>query len=463
MYYSKFDSPLYMIMTVVNATDINRTNLPIKKRKWSARTLFVLGMLVLVSFAALATNPIVQTDAIKAPLLPKPLSLVQKFYILNKEKLYWFSSPERANRAGEWLAEIITAEKDGIIPNHLHIGKLRAELDNKKIVEDSLYRMRFDWQISALILTYIRTLQQGNIRFKYDEISVSHDSVYCDELLNMKTSESVVQMVKRLECKDSTYQVLRNFLRDSISITDSIKYRTVQLAMNYRRYLSFNHQPEYILVNIPEMEAGYYRNDSLKVRMRTVVGKILTPTPVMASYITDVVTFPNWNVPRSIAVNEILPKVKRNANYLEQHSLEVVDSKGAVIEDADLKWKSYTARNFPYFFRQSTGAGNALGVLKFNMHNPFSIFLHATSSQSAFAKTDRFLSHGCIRLQKPFELAKNLLRGEIDMEQLRQGKTNTKTKRLKPVRKIATFIIYMPLKVKGNSVVFLPDPYQLIK
>jgi len=56
MYYSKFDSPLYMMMTVVNATDLNRTNLPIKKRKWSARTLFVLGMLVLVSFAALATK-----------------------------------------------------------------------------------------------------------------------------------------------------------------------------------------------------------------------------------------------------------------------------------------------------------------------------------------------------------------------------------------------------------------------
>jgi hypothetical protein len=56
MYYSKFDSPLRMMMTIVNATDINRTNLPIEKRKWSARTLFVLGMLVLVSFAALATK-----------------------------------------------------------------------------------------------------------------------------------------------------------------------------------------------------------------------------------------------------------------------------------------------------------------------------------------------------------------------------------------------------------------------
>src|ERR1035437_5643416 len=98
MYYSKFDSPLYMIMTVVNATDLNHTNWPIKKRKGSARTLFLLGMLGLVS--------IVQPDAIKTPMLPKPLSLVQKFYILNKEKLYWFSSPERANRAGEWLAEI---------------------------------------------------------------------------------------------------------------------------------------------------------------------------------------------------------------------------------------------------------------------------------------------------------------------------------------------------------------------
>lgn len=70
MYYSKFDSPLRMMMTVVNATDINRANLPIKKRKWSARTLFVLGMLVLVSFAALAANVTRQKDyetSIKTP------------------------------------------------------------------------------------------------------------------------------------------------------------------------------------------------------------------------------------------------------------------------------------------------------------------------------------------------------------------------------------------------------------
>ena len=77
MYYSKFDSPLYMIMTVVNATDLNRTNLPIKKRKWSARTLFVLGMLVLVSFAVLAAN---EATANKTKVA-KPVQKIATFII----------------------------------------------------------------------------------------------------------------------------------------------------------------------------------------------------------------------------------------------------------------------------------------------------------------------------------------------------------------------------------------------
>jgi murein L,D-transpeptidase YcbB/YkuD len=197
--------------------------------------------------------------------------------------------------------------------------------------------------------------------------------------------------------------------------------------------------------------------------MRTVAGKKENPTPTIASYITNIVTFPHWNVPHSIAVKELLPKVQKNENYLEQNNYDVVNAKGKVIDDSKLKWKSYDENNFPYFFRQSTGPRNALGVLKFNLRNPFSIFLHSTSLQSAFAKDYRFLSHGCIRLAKPLELAKALLPDKIDIKQLKSGKKNTESKTISLPHKIPVFIIYMPVTVVGKKVTFLKDEYGLIK
>jgi murein L,D-transpeptidase YcbB/YkuD len=294
-------------------------------------------------------------------------------------------------------------------------------------------------------------------------VTVTRDAAYSDQLLKRKPGESVSELVTRLEGKDPDYLVLKNFLRDSITVQDTLKHKAVVLAMNYRRYLAANHQPEYLVVNIPEAEAYYYRNDKLLINMRTVVGKKKTPTPTIASYITSIVTFPYWNVPHSIAVNELLPKAQKNDNYLEQNNFEVVDAKGNIIEDSELDLKEYNTKDFPYYFRQSTGAENDLGVIKFNLQNPFSIFLHSTSSTSSFTRDLRFLSHGCIRLEKPFELADALLRGKIDIAELKRGKKNTEPETLKLILKIPVFIIYVPVKVESGKVTFLRDVYGLIQ
>ena len=415
---------------------------------------FSIAILLTVSLTITA-------NGVKLPQHTNSLTIVQKFYRMNQEKLYWFSTPEKIERAKEWLNIIESGNSLGIVPNKHLINQLRTALDEYKTPLKSISTMKSDWQISAMVLNFIKTLQQGNIHFEYDEINVSRDSVYVNQLLEMNMT--VAKIVSKLDCVDADYLVLKKYLQDSLTTNDTFKLKTVIVAMNYRRYLTINHQAEYILINIPKTEADYFRNDTLQIHMRIVVGKKSTPTPIFASYITSIVTFPNWNVPHSIAVNEILPKVKRHSDYLEQHNLDVVDKQGESIEDADLNWKEYNTKNFPYFFRQSTGAGNALGVLKFNLRNPFSIFLHATSWQGVFEKDYRFRSHGCIRLEKPFELAKNILRGKIDMEELRQGKINTKPQKLEPPQKIPVFIIYMPLMVKEGKITFLPDVYELIK
>ncbi len=197
--------------------------------------------------------------------------------------------------------------------------------------------------------------------------------------------------------------------------------------------------------------------------MKSVVGKKKNSTPTIASYITDIVTFPFWNVPFSIASKELLPKVQKDESYLERNNFEVVDGKGNIVDDSDLNWADYTEKNFPYFFRESTGPNNSLGVLKFNLQNPFSIYLHDTNWKGAFAKDFRFLSHGCVRLEKPVELAELLVGDKIDTGALKSGKKDTESKTIMLVQKIPVFIIYLPVTVEGQKVTFLKDVYGLIR
>ena len=385
--------------------------------------------------------------------------LIEKFYAISHLKPYWFDNNKI--KADEWLAKMESSESLGFFSDKVHINQLRAVLKDKSEISSSI-KEKTDRQITLLVLNFIKTLQQGNINFAYDEVSPPNDSVSAILLLN-STQKSIAKVISQFDCKDTEYLILEQFLHDSIAKLSPEKFKYIALAMNYRHFIAATKTSEYIVVNIPEAEARYYRADKLQLKMRTVLGKKSKPTPMIASYITSIVTFPYWNVPYLIGVSEILPKVQKEDNYLEQNNFEVVDAKGNVIDDSDLNWGKYDEKNFPYFFRQSTGAKNSLGVLKFNLQNPFSIFLHSTSWQGVFAKQNRFLSHGCIRLEKPFDLANALLRGKLDIKKLKLGKENTEPKTIKLASKVPVYIIYNPVVVVGRKVTFLPDVYELIK
>ena len=418
-------------------------------------TLFIVSYFVAGSYA--------QTPVKKEVAKEKTDSLVQKFYTIHREPLYWFSTKKDTKRATEWLTEIETAKESGLVSRNLMTGQIRTAMLSKNI-RNKVLKANTDRQITGLVLNFIKELQQVNVHFDYDEVSKPQpDSLFIHQLLDSKDKGPVSQVVSKLDCQDRNYQVLKKFLKDSIPDKNSLKYKSVVQAMNILKYLSANRQPEYIVANIPEAEVRYYQNDKLKLQMKSVVGKKKNPTPTIASYITNIVTFPFWNVPFSIASKELLPKVQKDESYLERNNFEVVDAKGNVIDDSDLDWGSYTERNFPYFFRESTGPNNSLGVLKFNLGNPFSIYLHDTNSKSGFAKESRFLSHGCVRLEKPIELADLLTRGKVNVWELKTGQKDTESKILKLDQKVPVFIIYMPVVVKEGKVTFLKDVYGLIQ
>jgi murein L,D-transpeptidase YcbB/YkuD len=144
--------------------------------------------------------------------------------------------------------------------------------------------------------------------------------------------------------------------------------------------------------------------------MKIVAGKKSTPTPTLCSRVDEVVLYPYWHVPHSIASKELLPIIKRNPGFINEGNYQVLNSAGNIVNPYSVNWHALSSSYFPYLLRQSTGCDNALGLLKLNFYSPFGVYLHDTPIKYAFMLNNRFLSHGCMRMEKPMELGRLLLK-----------------------------------------------------
>jgi L,D-transpeptidase YcbB len=188
----------------------------------------------------------------------------------------------------------------------------------------------------------------------------------------------------------------------------------LKLAINYLRWLNeLKQRGKVALLNIPSAQLIIYNEGIMSFDSRIIVGKPSTPTKTLTSTIKEVIVYPYWNVPQSIAIKEILPHIKKSIVYLGKNNYQLLDKQGKVVDPYTINWHSVSATYFPYQIRQSTGCDNALGILKFNFYNPFSMYLHDTPSKNLFLLSSRFFSHGCMRVEKPVELARLLLQDKI--------------------------------------------------
>ncbi|MHB9054605.1 MAG: L,D-transpeptidase family protein [Paludibacteraceae bacterium] len=173
--------------------------------------------------------------------------------------------------------------------------------------------------------------------------------------------------------------------------------RVMQILTNLERYrwMSDNSDSDYILVNIPEFKMYAYHNDSAVWDMNVIVGKELNKTVIFEGDITYIVFSPYWNLPPSIVRKEIMPAMKKNKNYLEEHNMEITGYKDGIPD-----------------IRQRPGENNSLGKVKFMFPNSHSIYLHDSPVKNLFAKVDRSYSHGCVRVGNAEFLANYLLRNQ---------------------------------------------------
>jgi murein L,D-transpeptidase YcbB/YkuD len=164
---------------------------------------------------------------------------------------------------------------------------------------------------------------------------------------------------------------------------------------------------EAILVNVPSFELVYHKGADTLFTTKVIVGTLKHQTPVFTAPLSYLVFSPYWNIPPSIAKNETLPAIRKNANYLQRNNMEVVNTAGQPLTSSQVNWN---AKPFPYLIRQKPGESNALGQVKFMFPNPNNVYLHDTPAKQLFDQDLRAFSHGCIRMAQPRDFAELLLK-----------------------------------------------------
>lgn len=193
-----------------------------------------------------------------------------------------------------------------------------------------------------------------------------------------------------------------------IALNKTPKQRVQQLRANMERlrWMPRDLGERYIMVNIAGFYLSAIEGGEHVLEMRIIVGRDYRSTPSFDSQLSQIVLNPYWNVPYSIAVKDLLPKQQQDPTYFASQGIKVFSKHdNSPINPESINWNSIKG-GFPYVLRQNPGKKNALGYIKFLFSNPFSIYLHDTPSKQLFQKDVRTFSSGCIRLEKPWELAK---------------------------------------------------------
>lgn len=220
--------------------------------------------------------------------------------------------------------------------------------------------------------------------------------------------------------------------------------------------------PQYVLYTLPDpadATAG-----SVPTRIPVIVGQTVQQTPIFDSAIEAVIFRPYWNVPQSIVREELLPLIDRDPEYLVRHDMEIVRGDGDDAEVLPTAAASVAAlRAGRARLRQRPGANNALGLIKFVLPNPYSVFLHSTPEAQLFARDRRAFSHGCIRVSDAGALAAYLLKdtpGDWNADAIEAATCASASLTVRLARPVPVFILYgtVVMDTDGGAL-FFEDVY----
>lgn len=288
------------------------------------------------------------------------------------------------------------------------------------------------------------------------------ESIYDGDL-----SEGVAQFQRRHGQEADGVLGSRTFAALTVPIAQRI--RQIELTMERWRWLP-DIDPPAVIVNVPQymLYALPHSPDaavgSRAIRIPVIVGQTVRQTPLFDSEIESVIFRPYWNVPRSILREELLPLIARDPGYLARHDMEIVrgDGDDAQVLPADAASVA-GLRTGGARVRQRPGAANALGLIKFVLPNPFSVYLHSTPEAQLFSRERRAFSHGCIRVSDASALAAYLLQdtpGDWNGDAIEAATCADTTLTVRLAKPVPVFILYGTVVIDADgAALFFDDIY----
>ena len=326
----------------------------------------------------------------------------------------------------EWYAKRGNVDVSAVLEEALKRKEIREALSRFRPERDSYIRLRQalalyrelsikgDWpRVAGGPLLKLHSLS-GRVAELRKRLAASGDladgEVKGVNFFDEKLQHSVITFQKRHGLKADG--IVGPATLDALNVPLKDRIRQIELNMERMRWILGNKEERSIVVNIANFEMYVIENGKPILPMKVVVGKPYWNTPIFTAKMTYLIINPAWNVPDSIARKEILNKLRREPLYLAKQNINVLQGWGPREEKIDpdtIDWSGISAKNLPYRFRQEPGPLNPLGRLKFVLPNKFDVYLHDTPAKRLFSESVRTLSHGCIRIEKPIELAEYLL------------------------------------------------------
>lgn len=290
----------------------------------------------------------------------------------------------------------------------------------------------------------------------------------------MVSDEYDQELVKAIEQYHQLFKTGGKGLNESLikSMNTSLESRKsqVRLALEKTRWLPDELETNHIFVNLAFQELRLFEGERVALEMKTVNGQKYRRTPMMRDVVSVVELNPTWTVPYNIAIKDKLPKLRQNPYYLSEHQMKLIDNNTRQeLSGEEIDWSHVDKDNFNFTIIQGSGAENALGLVKFPLTNPWSIYLHDTNERHLFSNSQRLLSSGCVRLEKPFELANYLLKdrpdfsaekiNEIINKSISEASDITPT-RIKVRRTLPVYTLFLTVELSEQGVVrFADDAY----
>ncbi len=351
----------------------------------------------------------------------------------------------------------VTATFDSVEPKNIYYTSLKEMLPG---FVDNMDTQKYVY----INFPYIDTLQfYKDLHKRLLQSGIGSDSTELPDSVTLSNEVKKYQKKHKLTVDGKPGQETVNTLNSY----DYEKFRRIAITLD--RYKALPPLPEkYLMVNIPAFGLKVWDNDSVMVESKVIVGKPTTPTPLLTSAISNMVTYPNWTIPESIIKKDILPALKVDPGYLDSKGFVLVDYHGNQVDPYKVKWEKYK-NGIPWKVVQQSGYENALGIFKFNFSNPYFVYLHDTNQRYLFANAYRALSHGCVRVQNwealAFYIAKNdsiATKGRrlgYNSDSIKTWIANEDRKTIMVRKRLPLFIEYYTCEAKKDRIVFYNDIY----